>query len=100
MKNLKYYAIKTTALFPLAASFFAVAAVVLVGCANAQNIGSFTDPRDGKTYRMVKIGDQTWMAENLNYQTPDSSWGHNSWCYGNDTSNCVKYGRMYTWDAL
>lgn len=73
---------------------------------------------NGQDYREIRLGDQVWMAENLNIvrfrngdtipeARSDEEWinaGKNkqpAWCYyDNDSANCLKYGRLYNWFAV
>jgi uncharacterized protein (TIGR02145 family) len=63
---------------------------------------------DGQTYSTVLIGDQCWMAENLNVGTminshPGGQLQTNNgliekFCFGDDLANCAVYGGLYEWD--
>ena len=65
------------------------------------------DPRDNQSYNTVQIGEQCWMAQNLNVGTMinSNSSGDNQsdngifekYCYGNDSLNCDEYGGLYQW---
>jgi uncharacterized protein (TIGR02145 family) len=70
---------------------------------------------DGNVYKTVKIGNQIWMAENLNvehYQNGDpipqvqninewNSIGKGAWCYyDNNPENGEEYGKLYNWYAV
>jgi uncharacterized protein (TIGR02145 family) len=79
---------------------------------------SFKDPRDGYIYKTIKIGDQIWLAENLNtelfsngnpigYIYDDWEWekaGSSckpAWCFYDNTDNYRKeYGNLYNWYAV
>lgn len=67
--------------------------------ATASNVeyGTLADSRDGKSYKTVKIGSLTWMAENLNYDNSAVATGSidSSFCYDGIPANCEKYGRLY-----
>src|SRR4051812_26437633 len=71
--------------------------------------------QDGKAYKSVKIGNQTWMAENLNvstYRNGDtipqvqdpkawSSLTTGAWCYyGGKAETGARYGKLYNWYAI
>ena len=56
---------------------------------------TFTDPRDGKTYNTVKIGEQVWMARNLAYDPGNGG----ALPYGNDPANISVYGYLYDWET-
>jgi len=75
--------------------------------------GTFRDTRDSKIYKGVKIKNQTWMAENLNYAYTNGTSGSSfsfsgigpahldssSFCLLNNPSYCNTYGRLYVWSA-
>ncbi|MDR2694628.1 MAG: fibrobacter succinogenes major paralogous domain-containing protein [Chitinispirillales bacterium] len=79
------------ALFLAAALCLAAGWLSLSAAQGAGGAGTFTDTRDGKIYKTVTIGGKRWLAENLNHNLK------NSGCYGDDDSNCSKYGRLYDW---
>jgi len=61
----------------------------------AQSTGTFSDPRDGKVYGWVQIGQQVWMSENLAFEPSTGNW----WVYNNNPYYVPKYGYLYDWQT-
>ena len=90
--------------------FILVSLIVFTSCKKDSNPIS---PREdastvtysGKVYHTVKIGNQTWLKENLDVgvmidslQNPSNNGTIEKYCYDNDTANCNKYGGLYQWN--
>ncbi len=62
--------------------------------------GELLDKRDGKVYRTIEIGSQTWMAQNLDfYDSSDATLRGQTHCYYDSLAFCETYGRLYSWSA-
>jgi len=70
-------------------------------------IDKIIDFRDSQIYKVVKIGQQWWMQENLNIGTriDGSQDGTDNgmiekYCYDNDIANCDTLGGLYQWNEM
>ena len=98
--------------------FLEIFVFLLVGCTKHTitnpNEGTFIDTRDQHKYNTVKIGDQTWLAENLVWLPAVSPFVEGSktdphyYVYGyagqsvdtaKSTKNYASYGVLYNWAA-
>lgn len=58
----------------------------------SQSKDSIIDVRDGQLYHTIKIGNQIWLSQNMNYKADSGSW-----CYMEIEENCSSNGRLYNW---
>jgi len=93
--------------------FFLLAVAFLLSCTNIER-DSICDKKsifykgcippspsviyEGETYKTVVIGEQVWLARNLNYAVPGSKCGGDDYNLKDEnTKYCNTYGRLYNW---
>ncbi len=74
--------------------FLYVCMLIISNYLIAQTTDTLVDIRDGQKYKVVKISNQWWMTQNLNYQVK-----YGSSCYNDSDKYCRIYGKLYDWET-
>lgn len=94
-----------------------VSSTLIIRCKPDETLASFppsascpgneTVEYAGETYSTVQMGDQCWMAKNLNTGVQINSQTKSTdndtiekYCYDNDPLNCDKFGGLYPWSEI
>jgi uncharacterized protein (TIGR02145 family) len=87
------YYMNRSKLVSFAVTLLVMGVFLAVALFRSSNSSDYAGNCDIGNYKIVKIGNQTWMAENLNCHASGGK------CYDNDITNCAKYGRLYSWST-